>query len=83
MKMTDITLCTQAQLQTYSDVTTHTHGSLLMADIRDRAVQGDPVADVNIESVFPVGLVDPVCVRQGERLPLLTVTFMRQRQSPP
>lgn len=46
-----------------------------MADIRDGAVQGDPVADVNVEAVLSVGLIDPVSICQGKRLPLLTITY--------
>lgn len=46
-----------------------------MADVRNRAVQGDAVADVNVEAVFSVGLIDPVSISQGERLPLFTVTY--------
>lgn len=53
---------------------THIHDSLWVADIRDRAVEWDPVADKNVEAVLPVGLVNTVRVRQGERLPLFTVT---------
>lgn len=46
-----------------------------MADVRNRAVQGDAVADVNVEAIFSVGLIDPVSISQGERLPLFTVTY--------
>lgn len=45
-----------------------------MADVRHRAVQGDSVADVNVEAVLPVGLVDPVSVGHREGLPLFAVT---------
>lgn len=45
-----------------------------MADVREGAVEGDSVADVNVEAVFPVGLVDPVTFCQRKRLPLFTVT---------
>lgn len=48
--------------------------SLFVADVRQGAVQRDPVADINVEAVFPVGLVDPVSFCQRERLPLFTVT---------
>lgn len=51
--------------------------SLWMADVWDGAVEGDPIADVNVEAVLPVGLVHPVCVRQGKRLPLLTITYVK------
>jgi len=48
--------------------------SLGVADVGDGAVQGDPVADVDVEAVLPVGLVHPVGLSQRERLPLLPVT---------
>lgn len=48
-----------------------------MADVREGAVEGDPVADVNVEAVLPVGLVHPVRFCQRERLPLLTVTCVK------
>lgn len=59
----------------------HTHDSLRMADVWDGAVQGDPVTDINVEAVLPVGLVHPVSVRQGERLPLFTITCVKHTQS--
>lgn len=46
-----------------------------MADVRERAVERDSVADINVEAVFPVGLVDSVIFCQRERLPLLTITY--------
>lgn len=52
-----------------------------MTDVRERAVEGDAVADVNVEAVLPVGLVHPVRVCQRESLPLLTVTWVRHRQT--
>ena len=45
-----------------------------VADVRQGAVEGDAVRDEDVEAVLAVGLVDPVAVRQGERLPLLPVT---------
>ena len=51
-----------------------------MADVREGAVEGDPVADVNVEAVLPVGLVDPVSICQGERFPLFTVTCIKHTQ---
>lgn len=55
--------------------------SLCMTDVRERAVEGDAVADVNVEAVLPVGLVNPVRVRQRERFPLLTVTWVKHKQA--
>lgn len=52
-----------------------------MADIRDGAVEGDAVADINVEAVLPVGLVDPVSVCHWERLPLFTVTCVKHTQT--
>lgn len=46
-----------------------------MADVRERAVQRDPVADVDVEAVLPVGLVDLLGLRQRKRLSLLAVTY--------
>lgn len=46
-----------------------------MADVRQRAVEGDPVADVDVEAVLPVGQVHPVRLIQGEGLPVLAVTW--------
>lgn len=54
---------------------TQTRNSLFMADVRERAVERDSVADINVEAVFPVGLVDSVIFCQRERLPLLTITY--------
>ena len=45
-----------------------------VADVRQGAVEGDAVRDEDVEAVLAVGLVHPVAVRQGERLPLLPVT---------
>lgn len=52
-----------------------------MTDVRERAVEGDAVADVNVEAVLPVGLVHPVRVCQRERLPLLPVPWVRHKQT--
>lgn len=52
-----------------------------MADVRERAVERDAVADVNVEAVLPVGLVHPVRVCQRERFALLTVTWGTHRQT--
>lgn len=46
-----------------------------MADVREGAVERDPVADVNVESILPVGLVHPVSSCQGEWLPLFTIAY--------
>lgn len=51
-----------------------------MADVGDGAVEGDAVADVDVEAVLPVGLVHPVSVRHGERFSLLAVTCSRKKQ---
>lgn len=45
-----------------------------MADVRHGAVEGDPVADVDVEAVLTVSLVHPIGVGHGEGLPLLPVT---------
>lgn len=50
-----------------------------MTNVREGAVEGDAVADVNVEAVLPVGLVHPVRVRQWERFPLFTVTCVTHR----
>lgn len=52
-----------------------------MPNVRDGAVEGDAVADVNVEAVLPVGLVHPVRVGQRERFALLTVTWVKHRQT--
>lgn len=49
-----------------------------MPNVRDRAVEGDAIADVDVEAVLPVRLVDPVGVCHRKRFPLLTVTCSRQ-----
>lgn len=46
-----------------------------MADVGERAVERDSVTDINVEAVFPVGLVDSIIFCQRERLPLLTITY--------
>lgn len=51
-----------------------------MADVRERAVEGDAVADVNVEAILPVGLVHPVRVCQREGFPLLAVTWVGSRK---
>lgn len=48
-----------------------------MADVGQRAVEGDAVADVDVEPVLPVGLVHPVRVSQREGLALLPVTWVK------
>lgn len=52
-----------------------------MPNVRERAVEGDAVADVNVEAVLPVGLVHPVRVGQRERFALLTVTWVKHTQT--
>lgn len=51
-----------------------------MADIGDGAVEGDAIADINVEAVLPVGLVDPVSICHRKRLPLFTVAYIRHTQ---
>lgn len=51
-----------------------------MPNVRDGAVEGDAIADVDVEAVLPVRLVDPVGVCHRKRFPLLTVTCSRQTQ---
>ena len=46
-----------------------------MPDVCDRAIEGDPIANVDVEPILPVGLVYPVSVGQRKRLPLLAVTY--------
>lgn len=48
-----------------------------MADVGQRAVEGDAVADVDVEPVLPVGLVHLVRVSQREGLALLPVTWVK------
>lgn len=48
-----------------------------MSDVREGAVEGDPVADINVEAVLPVCLVDPVSISQGKRLALFTITCVK------
>lgn len=55
--------------------------SLCMANVGERAVEGDAVADVNVEAVLPVGLVHPVRVRQRERFALLAVTCVKHKHT--
>lgn len=64
-------------LATQTHTNTHIRDSLCMADVREGAVEGDPVTDVNVEAVLSVGLVDPVRVCQRERLALFTVTCVK------
>lgn len=52
-----------------------------MANVGERAVEGDAVADVNVEAVLPVGLVHPVRVRQRERFALLAVTCVKHKHT--
>lgn len=49
-----------------------------MTDIRDGSVKGDAVADVNVEAVVTVRLVDAVGICHWEWFPLLTITCVRQ-----
>lgn len=51
-----------------------------MPDIGDGAVEGDAIADVDVEAVLPVRLVHPVGVRHRKRLALLAITCGRRRQ---
>lgn len=48
--------------------------SLWVPDVCDRAVEGDPIADKDVEPILPVGLVHPVSVAQRKGLTLLPVT---------
>lgn len=52
-----------------------------MANVGEGAVEGDAVADVNVEAVLPVGLVHPVRVRQRERFALLAVTCVKHKHT--
>lgn len=52
-----------------------------MANVGERAVEGDAVTDVNVEAVLPVGLIHPVRVCQGERFPLLAVTCVKYKHT--
>lgn len=52
--------------------------SLGMPNIRDGAVEGDAIADIDVEAILPVRLVDPVGVCHWKRFPLLTVTCTRR-----
>lgn len=49
-----------------------------MPNIRDGAVEGDAIADIDVEAILPVRLVHPVGVCHWKRFPLLTVTCARQ-----
>lgn len=55
--------------------------SLCMTDVGQRAVEGDAVADVDVEAILPVGLVHPVRVRQREGFALLAVTWVKHTQT--
>lgn len=57
-----------------TDTNVNVHYSLFMADVRQGAVERDTVADVNVEAIFSVSLVNLVGFRKGERLPLFTIT---------
>lgn len=59
-------------------VETRKRDSLCMPNVGERAVEGDAVADVNVEAVLPVGLVHPVGVCEREGFPLLTGTWVTQ-----
>lgn len=52
-----------------------------MANVGERAVEGDAVTDVNVEAILPVGLIHPVRVCQRERLPLLAVTCVKYKHT--
>lgn len=52
-----------------------------MANVGERAVEGDAVADVNVEAILPVGLIHLVRVCQRERFPLLTVTCVKYKHT--
>lgn len=52
-----------------------------MANVGERAVEGDAVTDVNVEAILPVGLIHPVGVCQRERFPLLAVTWVKCRHT--
>lgn len=49
-----------------------------MPNVRDGAVEGDAIADIDVEAILPVRLVDPVGVCHWKRFPLLSVTCTRQ-----
>lgn len=52
-----------------------------MPNIGDGAVEGDAIADVDVEAVLPVRLVHPVGIRHWKRFALLAVTCTRQKHS--
>lgn len=52
-----------------------------MADVRQRAVEGNPVADVDVEAVLPVGLVYSVRLSQREGLSLLAITWLSHKDT--
>lgn len=62
-------------------VGTRVRDSLCMANVGERAVEGDTVTDVNVEAVLPVGLIHPVRVCQRERFPLLAVTCVKYKHT--
>lgn len=51
-----------------------------MANIGDGAVEGDAIADVDVEAILPVRLVHPVSVRHRKRFSVLAVSCSRQKQ---
>lgn len=54
-----------------------------MPDVRQGAVERDPVADVDVEPVLPVSLIHAVGVCQWKRLALLSVAWREEHVSNP
>ena len=49
--------------------------SIWVPNVRERAIQGDFIADVNVKSIFSVGLVHSLSIGQREGLPLFSVSY--------
>ena len=48
--------------------------SIWVPNVRERAIQGDFIADVNVKSIFSVRLVHSLSIGQREGLPLFSVS---------
>lgn len=56
---------------------------LWVPNVRERAIQGDLVADVDVKSVFSVRLIHSLGVGHGVRSPLFSISWGQRAKSAP
>lgn len=54
---------------------------LRVPNIRERAIQGDFITDVDVESIFSVRLIHSVSISHGVRSPLFPISYGQRAKS--